>query len=214
MNELSIIFNMMDIDTNAVLEAAGTKWNFLTFTPGLVGGHCIGVDPYYLTYKAEQMDYHSEVILASRRINDNIGKYVAENTIKTLIKADKNIHDAKVGIVGFTFKENVPDTRNTRVIDIFDELNEYGITPLVYDPIADKKEALEEYGLTFNALDEMNDLDAIILTVAHDEFKDQTIEFYEKMFKDTPNENKVIIDVKGLLNRAKLEDAGYNYWRL
>lgn len=214
MNELSIIFNMMGIDTKAVLEAAGTKWNFLPFTPGLVGGHCIGVDPYYLTYKADQLGYHSEVILAGRRINDNMGKYVAENTIKQLIKADRNIHDAKIGIIGFTFKENVPDVRNTRVIDIIAELKEYGVSPLIYDPVADLEEAYEEYGLTFNSIDEMKDLDAIILTVSHAVFEEYTYETYGKMYSDVPNHNRVMIDVKGQLNRQEFEETGYNYWRL
>jgi len=214
MNELSVIFNMMDIDTKAVLEAAGTKWNFLPFTPGLVGGHCIGVDPYYLTYKAEQQGYHPEVILSGRRINDNMGKYVAENVIKQLIKADKNIHDAKIGIIGFTFKENVPDTRNTRVIDIFHELNEYEVTPLVYDPVADASEAFDEYGITLNTKEEMKDLDAIILAVTHEEFKDFTQEDFSEMYKNGPNEQKVMIDVKGQLDRKTYETDGYNYWRL
>src|SRR5699024_2898471 len=172
MNELSIIFNMMGIDTQAVLEAAGTKWNFLPFSPGLVGGHCIGVDPYYLTYKAEQMGYQPQVILSGRRINDGMGKYVAENTIKQLIKADHNIHDAKVAILGLSFKENVPDTRNSRVVDIIHELEEYGVTPVVYDPVADQNEAREEYGIELNTLEEIKDLDAIILAVQHEKFKD------------------------------------------
>lgn len=214
MNELSIIFNMMDIDTQAVLEAAGTKWNFLPFSPGLVGGHCIGVDPYYLTYKAEQMGYQSQVILSGRRINDGMGKYVAENTIKQLIKADINIHDAKVGILGFSFKENVPDTRNSRVIDIIHELEEYDVTPLVYDPVADQEEAKEEYGLELNTLEEIKDLDAIILAVQHEEFIALKKEDFEAMYKPGPNENKVMMDIKGLLNRRELEAAGYNYWRL
>lgn len=214
MNELSIIFNMMDIDTQAVLEAAGTKWNFLPFSPGLVGGHCIGVDPYYLTYKAEQMGYQSQVILSGRRINDGMGKYVAENTIKQLIKADLNIHDAKVGILGFSFKENVPDTRNSRVIDIIHELEEYDVTPLVYDPVADKEEAKEEYGLELNTLEEIKDLDAIILAVQHEEFIALKKEDFEAMYKSGSNENKVMMDIKGLLNRKELESAGYNYWRL
>lgn len=214
MNELSIIFNMMDIDTQAVLEAAGTKWNFLPFSPGLVGGHCIGVDPYYLTYKAEQMGYQSQVILSGRRINDGMGKYVAENTVKQLIKADINIHDAKVGILGFSFKENVPDTRNSRVIDIIHELEEYDVTPLVYDPVADQKEAKEEYGLELNSFEEIKDLDAIILAVQHDEFKDLTKEEFEAMYKPGSNGHKVMMDIKGLLNRKELEAEGFNYWRL
>src|SRR5699024_1796099 len=157
------------------------------FSPGLVGGHCIGVDPYYLTYKAEQMGYQSQVILSGRRINDGMGKYVAENTIKQLIKADINIHDAKIGILGFSFKENVPDTRNSRVIDIIHELEEYDVTPLVYDPVADQKEAKQEYGIYMNTFDEMKDLDAIILAVEHEEFKNLTKEEFENMYKSGLN---------------------------
>lgn len=214
MNELSIIFNMMNIDTQSVLEAAGTKWNFLRFTPGLVGGHCIGVDPYYLTHKAEEMGYQSQIISSGRRINDGMGKYVAENVIKQLIKADKNIHDAKVGIFGFTFKENVPDTRNTRVIDIIHELEEYEISPLIYDPVADIKEAEEEYGLILNSLEDMKNLDAIILTVQHDDFKKITKNDFGMMYRDGSNNNKVMIDVKSQLKREEFETDGYNYWSL
>lgn len=214
MNELSIIFNMMDIDTQSVLEAAGTKWNFLRFTPGLVGGHCIGVDPYYLTHKAEEMGYQSQIISSGRRINDGMGKYVAENVIKQLIKADKNIHDAKIGIFGFTFKENVPDTRNTRVIDIIHELEEYELSPLIYDPVADIEEAKEEYGLTLNSLEDMKDLDAIILTVQHDELKKITKSDFEMMYRNGSNNNKVMIDVKSQLRREEFETEGYNYWSL
>ncbi len=214
MNELSIIFNKMGIDTQSVLAAAGTKWNFLKFYPGLVGGHCIGVDPYYLTYKADQIGYHSQVILSGRRINDNMGKYVAENIIKQMIKADQNLKTAKVAILGFTFKENCPDTRNTRVIDIIDELKEYGITPLVVDPVADQEEAFEEYGITFNTLAEVKDVDTLVITVAHEEFKQIDIKKFEGMFKSTNNENKVLVDVKGILNREYFESSNYKYWRL
>lgn len=210
MNELSIIFNKMNIDTQSVLKAAGTKWNFLNFYPGLVGGHCIGVDPYYLTYKAEQEGYHSQIILAGRRINDDMGKYVAENTIKNLIKTGKNIRNAKVGILGFTFKENCPDTRNTKIIDIVRELNEYEINPIIADPIADKEEALKLYGITFVNMDDLKELDALIIAACHDEFSKITINEYNQMFKN----DKVIIDVKGILNKNKYEDAGYCYWRL
>ena len=153
MNELSIIFNKMGIDTKSVLEAAGTKWNFLRFYPGLVGGHCIGVDPYYLTYKAEEMGYHSQIILSGRRINDDMGKYVAESMVKNLIKADIPVKRARVAILGFTFKENCPDTRNTKVIDIYRELGEYGIRPVVVDPAADAEEAKHLYGITFETMD-------------------------------------------------------------
>lgn len=214
MNELSIIFNKMGIDTKSVLEAAGTKWNFLKFAPGLVGGHCIGVDPYYLTYKAEEIGYHSQVILAGRRINDSMGKYVAENLVKNLIKADCQVKEARVAILGFTFKENCPDTRNTRVIDIYNELAEYGIKPMVADPVADADEAKREYGIDFTDISEIKDADALILAVAHDSFKTMEMSDFEKFFKNTDNSRKVMIDVKGLLDRKAFETAGYNYWRL
>ncbi|MFA7436209.1 MAG: nucleotide sugar dehydrogenase [Bacilli bacterium] len=213
-NELSIIFNKMNIDTLSVLKAAGTKWNFLNFRPGLVGGHCIGIDPYYLTYKAEQIGYHSQVILAGRRINDDMGKYVAENVVKQLIKAEVNIKTAKVGILGFTFKEDCPDTRNTRVIDIVHELNEYGINPIIADPVADAEEAMHEYGIKFNDINELKDLDTLIIAVAHDEFKELSLSDYNTMFKNTDNRKKVIIDVKGILNRQDVERENYLYWRL
>lgn len=212
MNELSIIFNELGIDTKEVLRAAGTKWNFLNFSPGLVGGHCIGVDPYYLTYKAEEMGYHSQIILSGRRINDDMGKYVVENTIKKLIKAGKNIRDAKIAILGFTFKENTPDTRNTRVIDIVDELSDYGITPIIVDPVADKDEAKHEYGLTFSDLSDVKEMDAVIIAVPHDEFGVFDEVEISEFFAD--NECKVLIDIKGLLDREYFENAGYSYWRL
>ncbi|MEY8371356.1 nucleotide sugar dehydrogenase [Aerococcaceae bacterium 50-4] len=212
MNELSIIFNEMGIDTKEVLKAAGTKWNFLNFSPGLVGGHCIGVDPYYLTYKAEEMGYHSQIILSGRRINDDMGKYVVENTIKKLIQAGINIRDAKVAILGFTFKENTPDTRNTRVIDIVQELKEYGIIPVIVDPVADKEEAKHEYGLVFNELADVKNMDAVIIAVPHDEFGSFDEEKISEFFAD--NEHKVLIDIKGLLNRNTFENIGYSYWRL
>lgn len=214
MNELSIIFNKMDIDTKEVLEAAGTKWNFLNFSPGLVGGHCIGVDPYYLTYKAEQMGYHSQIILSGRRINDDMGKYVVENLVKNLIKADVPVKDAKVAILGFTFKENCPDTRNTRVIDIVNELNEYGISPMIADPEADAEEANHEYGITFNAIEDVNQMDAVIVAVGHDQFMNLEQNDFNRMFKNAENGNKVLLDIKGVLNRKKYEAAGYRYWRL
>lgn len=212
MNELSIIFDRLNIDTNAVLEAARTKWNFLKFSPGLVGGHCIGVDPYYLTYKAEQTGYHSQIILSGRRINDGMGKYVAENTIKQLIKSDKKVNNAKVGIFGFTFKENTPDTRNTRVIDIVKELNEFGIDPLIYDPIADKNEGLHEYNLVFNNIQEMKNLDAVIIAVNHDEFKKYDIEQWKSFYKT--EERMVLLDIKSVVKKNKAIDSGFNYWGL
>lgn len=211
MNELSIIFNKMGIDTKSVLEAAGTKWNFLNFYPGLVGGHCIGVDPYYLTYKAEELGYHSQIILSGRRINDDMGKYVAENCVKNLIAADKTVRGAKVAILGFTFKENCPDTRNTKVIDIVKELQEYGIRPIITDPVADAAEAKRLYDVEFVNIDEIEKMDAVILAVAHREFSNFTKEQMNKFFS---REKKVLLDLKGLLNREEYERAGYSYWRL
>ena len=210
MNELSIIFNKMGISTKDVLEAASTKWNFLRFSPGLVGGHCIGVDPYYLTYKAEQLGYHSQIILSGRRINDGMGKYVAEHIIKKLIATSSSVRDAKVAILGFTFKENCPDTRNTKVIDIINELREYGIEPLVCDSVADKEEAKHHYGITFTPLDEIQKVDALVVAVAHKEFIELSINDLNTFF----NSKKVIIDVKSIYDRTKLEEAGYSYWSL
>ena len=214
MNELSIIFNKLDIDTKSVLAAAGTKWNFLKFAPGLVGGHCIGVDPYYLTYRAEQMGYHSQVILAGRRINDDMGKYVVECLIKKMVMAGISIRDARVAILGFTFKENCPDTRNTRVIDIVNELGEYGIKPIVSDPIANEVEALTEYNLKFTAMQEIKNMDAVILAVGHDDFTKLTINDISKLYKQNTESTKVFLDIKGLFSKTDFVDAGYIYWRL
>ncbi len=211
MNELAMVFNKMDIDTNAVLKAAGTKWNFLNFTPGLVGGHCIGVDPYYFIYKAEELGYHSQIILAGRKINDGMAKFVAENTIKNLIKAEKQIKGAKVAIMGLTFKENCPDTRNTKVIDIIEELKEYGIDILVYDPVADKKEAFEHYGIKLNDKEELKEVDAVICAVAHEELKAIELDDILDMFKEG---NKVLIDIKGIYNKKEAKDKGLLYWSL
>ncbi len=211
MNELSIIFNKMGIDTKSVLEAAGTKWNFLKFSPGLVGGHCIGVDPYYLTYKAEMLGYHSQIILAGRRINDDMGKYVAENCVKNIIKSDKAVKGAKVAILGFTFKENCPDTRNTKVIDIVNELREYGIEPTIADPAADKAEAKHLYNIEFADIADIKDMDAVILAVSHEEFSKFSMSDIDKLFGEG---KKVLLDVKGLLDRTAYENAGYSYWRL
>ncbi len=211
MNELSIIFNKMGIDTKSVLEAAGTKWNFLKFYPGLVGGHCIGVDPYYLTYKAEMMGYHCQVILSGRRINDGMGKYIAENVVKNLIKAEKSVKNAKVAILGFTFKENCPDTRNSKVFDTVKELREYGIEPLITDPIADATEAMQLYDIEFCDIDDVKLCDAVILAVAHTKFNNFTMKQINAMFG---NGRKVLVDVKGLLDREKYEAADYIYWRL
>ena len=235
MNELSIIFNKMGIDTQAVLKAAETKWNFLKFYPGLVGGHCIGVDPYYLTYKAEQMGYHSQIILSGRKINDDMGKYVAESTIKKMIKANKQINGSKIAIFGVAFKENCPDVRNTKVIDIINELEEYGIEVKIVDPVADKDDLRRGYGIVPFKEEEITDVDAIIFAVPHEKFKSIKLEDLKKMFRKTNginadimgevattielvNDNKsnnyVLIDVKGMFNREEAENTGYLYWRL
>lgn len=211
MNELSVIFNKMGIDTKAVLEAAGTKWNFLKFYPGLVGGHCIGVDPYYLTYKAEMLGYHSQIILAGRRINDDMGKYVAENCVKKLIASDKSVRNAKVAILGFTFKENCPDTRNTKVVDIVRELEDYGIKPVIVDPRADVDEALRLYKVEFLEMNQIRGMDAVILAVAHEEFISLEMSDLDELFGDG---KKVLLDIKGIFERKAFESAGYSYWRL
>jgi nucleotide sugar dehydrogenase len=215
MNELSIIFHKIGIDTKAVLEAASTKWNFLEFYPGLVGGHCIGVDPYYLTYKAEQLGYRSQVILSGRRINDGMGKYIAENTVKSLIQTDSAVKQVKVAILGFTFKENCQDTRNTKVFDIIEELRSYGIEPVVADPVADRAEAKRLYGVDIvdiSDLQRRHEMDAVIITVAHDDLKHLTMEDVESLY--APQKMKVIIDVKGILDKNAYKKAGYLYWRL
>ncbi len=211
MNELSIIFNKMGIDTKSVLEAAGTKWNFLKFFPGLVGGHCIGVDPYYLTYKAEQLGYHSQIILAGRRINDDMGKYVAENVVKNLIKAGKPVKNAKVAILGFTFKENCPDVRNTKIYDIVKELREYNIEPIIADPKADGEDAKRLYNVAFVTMDNIKNMDAVVLAVSHEEFSHLTMTEIDSFFGKG---KKVLLDIKGILNRKEYEDADYSYWRL
>jgi UDP-N-acetyl-D-galactosamine dehydrogenase len=211
MNELSIIFNRMGIDTKAVLDAAGTKWNFLKFYPGLVGGHCIGVDPYYLTYKAEMLGYHSQVILSGRRINDNMGKYVADMCVKLLSNTERPIKEIRVGIAGFTFKENCPDTRNTKVIDIVNELREFGIEPIVYDPVADADEAKRLYDIELADVKQLKNIDALIMAVAHKEFKKITIDRFEKKFG---KENKLVMDLKGIYDKREFEENGYTYWRL
>ena len=213
MNELSIIFNRMGIDTKSVLEAAGTKWNFLKFQPGLVGGHCIGVDPYYLTYKAEELGYHSQIILAGRRINDDMGKYVAQALVKNLIRADIPVKGARVAILGFTFKENCPDTRNTKVIDIYNELGEYGITPVVVDPAADAQEAERLYGITFETMDAVTNMDAVLVAVAHKEFLPLT-EDEIRGFYNPVHQKKVLLDIKGLFDRRQYLTEDYIYWRL
>lgn len=209
-NELSIIFEKLGIDTLSVLKAAGTKWNFLDFKPGLVGGHCIGVDPYYLTYKAAELGYHSQVILSGRRINDNMGSLVAQNTVKQMIKADKNIKSSTVAIMGITFKEDCPDVRNSRVVDIIDELKEYGVNLIVHDPLADPKEVKEEYGVELVDLEAVQNVDALVFAVAHREFVNTSKDEWLKRFTDG---KKVLMDLKGIFDKKEFE-SDFVYWRL
>lgn len=213
MNELAIIFGKMDISTKDVLEAAGTKWNFLKFTPGLVGGHCIGVDPYYLTYKAEEIGYQSQVILAGRRINDGMGKYVAEMTVKKLIRAGKAVKGARVLVLGLTFKENVPDIRNTKVVDILAELKEFGVETLVHDPVASPDDAMIAYGITLVSLEDAEPVDAVILAVAHSQFFGLTAERLKRLCRNG-NGSGVVVDVKAVLDCGKVEEQGLRYWSL
>lgn len=208
MNELAKIFNLLDINTQEVLEAAGTKWNFLPFTPGLVGGHCIGIDPYYLTNKAQQMGYYPEIILSGRKINDGMGKYVADSTIKKMVNAHIDIRKPRIAILGLTFKENTPDVRNTRVIDIVEELREYDIETLVADPQADPKEVKEEYGFDLVDIKELKDLDVVIAAVAHDEYLSITNDELTAMYR---NDHKILMDVKGMFREYK---TNFDYWSL
>lgn len=210
MNELAVIFNMLDLDTTEVLEAARTKWNFLPFRPGLVGGHCIGVDPYYLTYKAEMIGYHPQVILAGRRINDNMGKFVAEQTVKQLIQAGSHIKGAKVIVLGITFKENVPDLRNSKVADLVSELRDYGVEVFVHDPVADPIEAREEYGIELLPWTALPHAEAIVVAVAHQQLTRLPLSAYsDKLIR-----NGCFIDVKALFDHAALCEAGLRVWRL
>ena len=211
MNELSKIFDRIGIDTLEVLEAAGTKWNFLRFQPGLVGGHCIGVDPYYLTFKAEALGYHPEMILAGRRINDRMGKHVAERTVKMLIAAGKQVRGAKVAILGITFKEDVPDLRNTKVIDIISELKDYGVDVLVSDPLADPVEARNYYNVELMPLKDIKNLDAVILAVMHKAYRDGGLAGIAGLCSDS---NALVIDVKGCFNQNEADELGVSYWRL
>ncbi len=214
MNELAMVFDRMGIDTNEVVEGMNTKWNALGFRPGLVGGHCIGVDPYYFTYEAEKLGYHSQIILNGRIVNDSMGKFVADAAIKQMIKAGKAPAKAKVVILGLTFKENCPDTRNSKVADVYNALEEYGVTPVVVDPWASERDAKHEYNITLQPMEEAKDADCIILAVAHKQFKELGLEKLSAMFKAVPQKEKVLIDVKGLYSVADLQASGLTYWRL
>lgn len=210
-NELAIIFNKMGLDTKAVLEAAATKWNFLPFQPGLVGGHCIGVDPYYLTFKAQTIGYHPEMILSGRRINDNMGKYIAGHTIKQLISSGRSVKKSKILIFGFTFKENISDIRNTKAIDIYNELKEYGVTVFVHDPYADREDVYKEYKLSLvQKPEDKKPFDGIILAVRHKAYCNLTLGYLRRLC----NGNPVLMDIKAFFDKDQAEKAGFHYWRL
>lgn len=214
MNELAMVFDRMGIDTNEVVDGMNTKWNALGFRPGLVGGHCIGVDPYYFVYEAEKLGYHSQIILSGRKVNDGMGAFVADAAIKQMVLAGKSPRNARVAIFGLTFKENCPDTRNSKVEDIIIRLKEYGIDPLIVDPWASERDAMHEYGVTLTPMEEIGELDCLILAVAHREFRELALEDWLKLFRDMPNEEKVLIDVKGILDRKALARTGLRSWRL
>ena len=214
MNELAMVFDKMDIDTNEVVDGMNTKWNALGFRPGLVGGHCIGVDPYYFTYEAEKLGYHSQIILNGRIVNDSIGKYVADAAIKKMIEAGQAPKNSKVVILGLTFKENCPDTRNSKVDDIIKRLDEYGIKPIVVDPWANAAEVKREYGVTLTKIVDVKDADCIIVAVAHNEFKALSLSELNLLFKNIDNSKKVFIDVKGLYKISDLKNFGFKWWRL
>lgn len=214
MNELAMVFDRMDIDTNEVVDGMNTKWNALGFRPGLVGGHCIGVDPYYFTYQAEKLGYHSQIILNGRIVNDSMGRYVADAAIKQMIAVGQAPKKSKVVILGLTFKENCPDTRNSKVADIIRRLNEYAIDPIVVDPWASERDAMREYGVTLTKLEEVRDADCVIVAVAHEQFRSLDLNGLKKLFKSGKDEEKVLIDVKGLYSVTALRDSGMKYWRL
>ncbi|CAI9003410.1 Protein CapL [Brevibacillus sp. IT-7CA2] len=212
MNELAMLFNQMDIPTKAVLQAAGTKWNFLPFSPGLVGGHCIGIDPYYLTYKAEDSGYRSRVILAARHINDGMGKYVAQQIIKKAVRSKLDLKDVRIGILGLSYKENCADIRNTKVTDIIEELREYGINPLVVDPMVNPQEAYEEYGIELSEMKALHDLDIVVVAVPHAPFAQMEAADFAAMYGK--NEAKIMIDIKETYSKADFENSGFHYWSL
>ncbi|MBQ9833204.1 MAG: nucleotide sugar dehydrogenase, partial [Clostridia bacterium] len=214
MNELAMVFDRMGIDTTEVVEAMNTKWNALRFYPGLVGGHCIGVDPYYFISEAEKLGYHSQIVLSGRKINDGMGAFVADNIIKQLVLAGKVVKGAKVVILGITFKENCPDMRNSKVEDIINRLREYGIEPVVVDTEADGDDAYREYGVRLASLESVSEADCVVFAVAHNSFKALTWEQIDSMFKNVPACEKVIVDVKAVLDKSELDKRGYAYWRL
>ena len=214
MNELAMVFDMMNIDTNEVVDGMNTKWNALGFRPGLVGGHCIGVDPYYFTYQAEKLGYHSQIVLNGRIVNDNMSKFVADAAIKNMIAVGQAPKKSKVVILGLTFKENCPDTRNSKVGDMIKRLNEYEIYPTVVDPWASERDAIHEYRVSLTKLEDIKDADCVIIAVAHNEFKALSLEDIKKLYKPCQDHEKVLLDVKGLFNVSELNASGMKYWRL
>lgn len=214
MNELAMVFDRMGIDTNEVVDGMNTKWNALGFRPGLVGGHCIGVDPYYFTYEAEKLGYHSQIILNGRIVNDNMGKYIADAAVKKMIGAGQAPKNSKVVILGITFKENCPDIRNSKVVDIVKRFSEFGIEPIIVDPWARVDDALREYNVKLTKLKDVKDADCIIIAVAHYEFKKLTINEIKKLYRKSVDLEKVLIDVKGVYDVDTLKESGLNWWRL
>ena len=215
MNELAMVFDKMKIDTNEVIKAMNTKWNALKFYPGLVGGHCIGIDPYYFIYQAAKLGYHSQIILAGRKINDGMGQFIADAVIKELVLANKKVIQSKVYILGITFKENCPDIRNSKVTDVINRLQEYGIKPIIIDPWADVNETASEYGLELDTLENIHDADCLIFAVAHQEFKNLSLDKIASYFNSQlPQEEKIIIDVKSILDKYAISQKGYRYWNL
>lgn len=214
MNELAMVFDRMGIDTNEVVDGMNTKWNALGFRPGLVGGHCIGVDPYYFTYEAEKLGYHSQIILNGRIVNDNMGSFVADAAIKKMIEAGQAPKNSNVAILGLTFKENCPDIRNSKVNDIIKRLNEYDIQPVIVDPWSSERDAMNEYGVTLTKFEDVKDADCVIIAVAHDEFKALKLSDIKALFKTGNDEDKVLIDVKGLYKIDSLNASGMKWWRL
>ena len=212
MNELAMVFDLMGIDTSEVVDAMNTKWNALRFSPGLVGGHCIGVDPYYFTYEAEKLGYHSQIVLAGRKVNDSMGEFVADAAIKEMTRAGKAPRGANVAILGVTFKENCPDVRNSKVEDILRRLGEYGVSPVVCDPQADAWDAKRVYGVDLVDIEDLEDLDCLIIAVAHEAFRSMSAGDYQRLFRQVPDDEKVLIDVKSILNPGAF--ASYRLWRL
>lgn len=214
MNELAMVFDRMNIDSNEVVDGMNTKWNALGFRPGLVGGHCIGVDPYYFTYEAEKLGYHSQIILNGRIVNDSMGYYVADKAIHKMIEAGLAPKNSKVVILGLTFKENCPDIRNSKVADLIKQFNSYGITPVVVDPWASAEDAMKEYGVSLTNFEDVSEADCVVVAVAHSEFMNLSIDEIKKLYKESADDEKILVDVKGIYNVEELNNSGMKWWRL